>query len=78
VGQPKSEPLPKIVEEWGQEEWDIDRVLDSKRGYRKLHNFLQWAGYSHIRTSWDTAENVDYAQELINEFHPKHPGKQRS
>jgi len=77
VGQPLSEPLPKIVDELGVEEWEVDRILDSKRRYRKLHYLVQWAGYSHIRTSWEPADNLEHAQELVYEFHRKHPGKPR-
>jgi hypothetical protein len=51
VGQPPSEPLPTIVDKSGEEEWEVDRILDSKWRYRKLHYLVQWAVYSHIRTS---------------------------
>jgi hypothetical protein len=77
IGQPPSEPLLTIVDQSGKEEWQVDRILDSKRRYRKLHYHVQSAGYSHIRTSWEPADNLEHAQELVNEFHRKHPGKPR-
>jgi len=49
VGQPSSEPHPLIV--YDLEEWEVERILDSKQRYRKLHYLFHWAGYSHIRTS---------------------------
>jgi hypothetical protein len=75
IGQPPSEPHPVIVDD--SEEWEVDRILDSKRRYRKLHYLVQWAGYSHVRTSWEPAANLENTRELVEEFHRKHPGKPR-
>jgi hypothetical protein len=77
IGQPPSEPLLTIVDESGEEEWEVDRILNSKRRYRKLHYLVQWAGYSHIRTSCEPADNFENSQELVAEFHQKHAGKPR-
>jgi hypothetical protein len=38
-----------MVEE--QEEWEVDRILDSRWRYRKLHYFIKVASDNHIRTS---------------------------
>jgi hypothetical protein len=50
-GQPVSEPYPVVVDDSAEEEWEIERILDSKWRYRKLHYLLQWAGYNYLRTS---------------------------
>jgi len=76
TGQPQSEPNPIIVDDL-EEEWEVDRILDSKRRYRKLHYLVQWAGYNYIHTSWEPFENLENAQELINDFHRDHPHKPR-
>jgi hypothetical protein len=44
-------------------------ILDSMQHYQKLHYLIQWAGYNHIRTSWEVLEKDENARELINEFH---------
>ena len=75
VGQPSSEPHPVIVDD--SEEWEVERILDSKQRHRKLHYLVQWAGYSHIRTSWEPFENLENARELIDEFHRDQPNKPR-
>ena len=75
IGQPPSEPHPVIVDD--SEEWEVDRILDSKRRYRKLHYLVQWAGYSHVRTSWEPAASLENTREIVKEFHRKHPGKPR-
>jgi len=63
--QPSSEPPPMIVEE--TEEWEVDRILDSRRPYQKLHDFIQWAGYNHICTSWEPAEHLENARNVVDE-----------
>jgi len=60
-GQPPLQPLTTIVDELGEEEWEVDHILDSKRRYRKLHDLVHWAGYSHICTSWEPADNLKHA-----------------
>jgi hypothetical protein len=67
VGQQSSEPHPVIVD--NSEEWAVERIVDSKQRYRKIHYLVQWAGYSHIRTSWEPFETLEKARELIDEFH---------
>jgi len=67
AGQPPTEPQPTVVDD--SDEWEVDRILDSKRRYRKLHYRVQWAGYSYVRTSGEPAENLGNAQELVDEFH---------
>jgi len=75
IGQPSTEPHLVIVDD--SEEWEVHRILDSKRRYRKLHYLVQWAGYSHVRTSWEPAANLENTWELVEEFHRKHLRKPR-
>ena len=74
-GQPSSEPHPVKVEE--TEEWEVDRILDSRRRYRNLHYLIQWAGYNHIRTSWEPAEHLEHARDLVDEYHRERPDRPR-
>ena len=73
IGQPSSEPHAVIIDD--SEQWEVDRILDSKWRYRKLHYPVQWAGYSHVRPSWEAAANLDNTRELVEEFHQKAPGE---
>jgi hypothetical protein len=75
AGQPASELELTVVDD--SDEWEVDRILVSKRHGRKLHYLVQWAGYSYIRTSWESAENLGNEQELVDEFHREHPRKPR-
>ena len=42
AGQPPSELQPTMVDD--SDEWELDRILDSTRRYRKLHYLIQWRG----------------------------------
>jgi len=41
IGPPPSAPLPTILDESGEAEWEVDRIVDYKRRYRKLHYLVQ-------------------------------------
>jgi len=67
ASQPPSEPQPMVIDD--SDEWEVYRILDSKRRYRKLYYLVHWAGYSYVRTSWEPAENFGYVQDVVDEFH---------
>jgi len=48
-GQPPFDPQQTIVNHSNQ--WEVDRLLDCKRRYLKLHYLVQWTGYSYLRSS---------------------------
>jgi hypothetical protein len=60
-----------IVEE--TEEWEVDRILNSRRRYQKLHYLVLWTGDNHIRTSWEPAEQLKNAPDLLHEFLRERP-----
>jgi len=59
------------------DELKVDWILDSKRRYQKHQYRVQWAGYSDVRTSWEPADNLGKARELVDEFHREHPRNPR-
>jgi len=75
AGQPPSEPQPTSLDGAGEQEEQVKRILDAKLCDWLLHYLVQWAGYSHVRTRWELAENLDNAQELVDDFHQTHPEK---
>jgi len=70
-GQSSSEPHPVIVRE--TEEWEVDRILDSRQCYRKLHHLMQWASDNHMCRRWEPAEHLQNTQDLVNVFHQDRP-----
>jgi len=75
IGQLPCEPQPKVVHD--SDEWEVDRNLNCKRGYRQIHYLVQWAGYSFVWTSWEPAGTLGNAQELVDNFLPEHARKPR-
>ena len=51
------------------EEYEVVRILDLKRRYRKLYFHMQSAGYNYLRTTWEPADNLGNAAKLVGEFH---------
>jgi Chromo (CHRromatin Organisation MOdifier) domain len=62
-----TKPLPDIVE--GQEEWGVEKVLDShQRGKKKRRQYLlKWKGFPEAENTWEYEEDIS-AQELIEEY----------
>ncbi|QRW26435.1 Retrotransposable element Tf2 protein [Rhizoctonia solani] len=75
-GHDPPQPAPIITEE-GEEEYEVERIIDSKwkgRGKsRKLWYLVKWRGYNEGSNLWEPIDNVDNAQEAIKEFHDEHP-----
>jgi len=71
VARPPCSEAPLVFVD-DSKEWEVERILDSKPLYGKLHYLIQWAGYSHIRTSWKRLRNLENSHELIDEFHRDH------
>jgi hypothetical protein len=66
------EPPPDLVE--GEEEYEVEQVLDSRRHGcgKNLQYLLKWRGYSQAHDSWEPAEQV-HAPELVDRFHRENP-----
>jgi len=73
AGKPPPEPPPMLVDD--SETCDVHQIRDSKRCYLMFDYLIQWAGYRYVRTSWEPADNLGNAQELVNEFHQDQPMK---
>jgi len=61
-------PLPVIVE--GEEEWEVEEVLDSWRIRGRLHYLVKWRGFA--APTWEPEENLADVQ-AIDDYHERHP-----
>jgi len=65
-GQKKTPPKPVIIE--GEEEFEIEKILN-KRMIRGKEKFLvRWKGYTVEEDTWENRENLENAKELVKEF----------
>src|SRR6202035_2128381 len=72
--QPRPPPPPEIID--GEEEWIVEKILDSKVMNRKLRYLVKWEGFGIEHNSWEPWDNVN-APQLVTEFHQRHPGAAR-
>jgi len=69
-GQKKISPKPVIIE--GEEEFEVEKILN-KRMVRGKEKFLvRWKGYTAGEDTWENRENLENAKELVEEFKREH------
>jgi Reverse transcriptase (RNA-dependent DNA polymerase)/RNase H-like domain found in reverse transcriptase/Integrase zinc binding domain/Chromo (CHRromatin Organisation MOdifier) domain len=69
-------PPPVLVDDDGNEEYEIEEVLDSRVYRRKLQFLVHWKGYGYEDNSWVNDQDI-HAPDAISEFYRLHPGAPR-
>jgi len=67
-------PPPALYVKDGQEYFEVEDILDSKRIDRRLHYLVKWKGFPDSENSWEPLVNIP-ARGLVKEFHRRNPGK---
>jgi len=69
------EPSPSIQIQ-GEDEYELDEIIDSRLHYNKLQYRAKWKGYSpeHDKV-WYPAENFNNAEHTVQRFHRRYPRK---
>ena len=68
-------PLPPMIVN-GEEEYEVQGILNSRHHRNKLQYLIKWKGYEDpSENSWEDEENVANAKTLVDAFHKKYPGK---
>jgi len=65
-GQKKEQLLPVIIE--GEEEWEVERILNKRRVRGKNKYLVCWKGFTVESDTWEGRENLKNAQDAIEEF----------
>jgi len=65
-GQKKEQPAPVIIE--GEEEWEVERILNKRRVRGKDKYLVRWKGFTAESDTWEGRENLENAKEAIEEF----------
>jgi len=60
-------PPPELVN--GEEEYVVEKVLNSRMFRGKLQYLVKWEGYGVEGNTWEYWENLGNAQEKVTEFH---------
>ena len=64
--QKKEQLLPVIIE--GEEEWEVERILNKRRVRGKDKYLVRWKGFTAESDTWEGRENLRNAKEAIKEF----------
>jgi len=67
------DPSPPVVVN-GEQEWEVDKILDSRTRWKKLYYRVQWLGHDPDPT-WYPAENFKHAPRRLRDFHEEYPSK---
>ena len=68
-------PPPELID--GEEEYIVERILDSRMHRRRLQYLIKWEGYGTEGNTWENADQVDNAPEKLAEFHRNNPAAPR-
>jgi hypothetical protein len=66
-GQQTKPAAPVEIE--GEQEWEVEKVLNAKWFRGKKRYLVRWKGFMAEADSWEPEENLGNAKELIEEFH---------
>jgi len=72
--KPQAPPPPIVVD--GEEEWEVEEILDSRWHRRRFQFLVKWKGFSREHNSWEVASDVK-APDLVAEYYRKHPAAPR-
>ena len=64
--QKKERPAPVIIE--GEEEWEVERILNKRKIRGKDKYLVCWKGFTAESDTWEERENLENAKEAIKEF----------
>ena len=67
-------PPPPPIEIDGNEEYELEEILDSRYRYKKLQYSAKWKGYTAEHDQeWYPADNFNKAELAVQQFHERYP-----
>src|SRR6266704_2643582 len=64
------EPPPDLIE--GEPEWEVERIVNTRRYQNQTQFLIKWKGYSDAHNSWEPEKNLN-ATELVEEYYKRNP-----
>ena len=69
-GQKKIPPKPVIIK--GEEEFEVEKILNKRTVRGKKKFLVRWKGYIAGEDTWENRENLENTKELVEEFEKEH------
>jgi hypothetical protein len=66
-------PPPEPVVIQGEEEYEVDSIIDSCVYQCQLQYLVCWKGYGKGENTWEPAKNLAHAKKAIAKFHKENP-----
>jgi hypothetical protein len=66
-------PPPVIVN--SEVEWEVEKILNSRKFRHHLEYLIKWHGYNIAKSIWESSLNLESSPELVRAFHKKFPSK---
>ncbi|KAH0610200.1 uncharacterized protein H6S33_011727 [Morchella sextelata] len=70
-GQQRLPPPPVEIE--GEEEWEVEDILDSRKRRGRFEYLVRYMGYDEA--SWQPLSDLEHSPEIIRRFHERYPEK---
>ncbi|CUA67699.1 Transposon Tf2-7 polyprotein [Rhizoctonia solani] len=65
------QPRPDPVTINGEEEYEVEDIVDSKRRADEWHYRVKWKGYGPESNTWEPKKNLEHAEEILKKYHQK-------
>jgi len=66
-------PPPPPVEIEGEEEHEVDEIIDGRLWRNQKQYLIKWKGYTNEHNTWQRLADLEHAPEAVAAFHKKHP-----
>ncbi|QRV91972.1 Transposon Tf2-12 polyprotein [Ceratobasidium sp. AG-Ba] len=66
--QPPAEVTPE-----GEEEYEVEKILDSRKRCNQVQYLVHWKGYGPESNTWEPLEHLDTAMGAVRKFHRENP-----
>ena len=65
-GQKATPPPLTLIQ--GQEEWEVEKILDLRQRHGKNEYLIRWKGYTQGDNTWEPEDNLQNAGEKLQEY----------
>lgn len=73
----KPEPLPPVIVD-GEEEWEVEKILNSKKERGRLKYLVRWKGFDQSEDTWEPLSHLENVRTLVEKFHMENPNAEGS